>query len=118
MMGVEVHRPTKIYCDSKAVMKCCLIPESMLKMKHHLIAYHRNKQSLAAGTCQIANKDTATNLADAFTEVMSSFVIKIFLTSLCTKLIQKRDFLNSSAAAVFVVGFHFIQNRPEHRVLA
>ena len=72
MMGVEVDGPTNIYCDNEAVTKNCSIPESTLKKKHHSIAYHRNREAVAAGTCRIAKEDTATNLADVFTKVMSS----------------------------------------------
>ena len=74
MMGVEVDGPTNIYCDNEAVTKNCSIPESTLKKKHHSIAYHRNREAVAAGTCRIAKEDTATNLADVFTKVMSSYV--------------------------------------------
>lgn len=73
MMGVEVDGPTNIYCDNEAVTKNCSIPESTLKKKHHSIAYHRNREAVAAGTCRIAKEDSATNLADVFTKVMSSF---------------------------------------------
>ncbi len=73
MIGVEVNGPTNMYCDNGAVTKSCSIPESTLKKKHHLIAYHRNREAVAAGTCQITKENTATNLADAFSKVMSSF---------------------------------------------
>ncbi len=51
MMGVEVKGSTNIYCDNKAVTKNCSIPESILKKKDHSIAYHRNRQAVAAVTC-------------------------------------------------------------------
>ena len=73
MMGIEIDGSTNIYCDNEAVTKNCSIPESTLKKKHHSIAYHRNREAVAAGTCRIAKEDTATNLADVFTKVMSSF---------------------------------------------
>ena len=73
MMGVEIDGATNIYCDNEAVTKNCSIPESTLKKKHHSIAYHRNREAVAAGTCRIAKEDSATNLADVFTKVMSSF---------------------------------------------
>ena len=74
MMGIEVDGPTNIYCDNEAVTKNCSIPESTLKKKHHSIAYHRNREAVAAGTCRIAKEDSATNLADVFTKVMTSCV--------------------------------------------
>jgi hypothetical protein len=39
-----------------------------LKKKHHLIAYHRNREAVAAGTCCITKEDTETNLSDLFTK--------------------------------------------------
>ena len=73
MMGVEIDGSTNIFCDNEAVTKNCLIPESTLKKKHHSIAYHRNREAVAAGTCWIAKEDTATNLSDVFTKIMSAF---------------------------------------------
>ena len=73
MMGVMVDGPTNIYCDNEAVTKNCSIPESTLKKKHHSIAYHRNREAVAAGTYRVAKEDSATNLADVFTKIMSSF---------------------------------------------
>ena len=71
MFGVPIEGPTNIFCDNEAVTKNCGIPESTLKKKHHSIAYHRNREAVAAGTCRIAKEDTATNLADLFTKVLS-----------------------------------------------
>jgi hypothetical protein len=73
MMGIEVDGPTNIYSDNEAVTKNCSILESMLKKKHHSIAYHWNREAVEAGTCRIAKEDSATNLADVFTKVKSSF---------------------------------------------
>jgi len=39
-----------------------------LKKKHHLIAHHRNREAVAAGTCCITKEDTETNLSDLFTK--------------------------------------------------
>ena len=36
----------------------------MLKKKHHLIAYHRKREAVAAGTCRITKEDMDTNLSD------------------------------------------------------
>ena len=71
MFGVPIEGPTNIFCDNEAVTKNCGIPESTLRKKHHSIAYHRNREAVAAGTCRIAKEDTATNLADLFTKVLS-----------------------------------------------
>ena len=70
MFGVPVEGPTNVYCDNEAVTKNCSIPESTLKKKHHSIAYHRNREAVAAGTVRIAKEHTDTNLADVFTKIL------------------------------------------------
>lgn len=70
MFGVPIEGPTNVYCDNEAVTKNCSIPESTLKKKHHSIAYHRNREAVAAGTIRIAKEDTETNLADVFTKIL------------------------------------------------
>ena len=70
MLGVPIDGPTNIFCDNKAVTKNCSDPTSMLKKKHHSIAYHRNREAVAAGTCRIAKEHTDTNLGDLFTKIL------------------------------------------------
>ena len=72
MFGVEIDGPTDLFCDNEAVVKNCSNPVSTLKKKHHSIAYHRNREAVAAGTVRIAKEDSATNLADIFTKVMGA----------------------------------------------
>ena len=57
MFGIPIDGP-------QAVTMNCSIPDSTLKKKHHSIAYHRNREAVAAGTVRIAKEDTETNLAD------------------------------------------------------
>ena len=71
MFGIPIEGPADIYCDNEAVTKNCSIPESTLKKKHHSIAYHRNREAVAAGTVRIAKEPTETNLSDLFTKVLS-----------------------------------------------
>jgi hypothetical protein len=72
MFGIEIEGPTDIYCDNEAVVKNCSTPESVLKKKHHSIAYHRNREAVASGTVRIVKESSETNLADVFTKVMSA----------------------------------------------
>ena len=74
MAHAPIESETNIYCDNEAVYKNCSIPESTLRKKHHSIAYHRNLEAVAAGTCQIAKEDSKTNLSDLFTKILSSIV--------------------------------------------
>ena len=70
MFGVLIEGPTDMFCDNEAVYKNSSIPESVLRKKHHSIAYHMCREAVAARICRIAKEDTETNLADIFTKVL------------------------------------------------
>jgi hypothetical protein len=70
MFGVPIEGSTNIFCDNEAVVKNTTMPESVLKKKHHSIAYHRSREAVAAKTVRIAKEGTETNLADLFTKVL------------------------------------------------
>ena len=70
MMGVEVDGPTSVFCDNEAVVRNTTKPESTLKKKHNAIAYHRVRESQAAGVIRIAKEDGVTNLADILTKCL------------------------------------------------
>ena len=53
-------------------------PESTLKKKHNVNAYHRTKEAVAAGTIRVTKEDGKTNLADVFTKPLPQ-VTKDFL---------------------------------------
>ena len=71
MFGVPIEGPTNIYCDNEAVCRNCSTPESSLKKKHNSIAYHQNREAVAAETCRITKEVTETNLSDLFTKILS-----------------------------------------------
>ena len=71
MFSVPIEGPTNIYCDNEAVCRKFSTTESTLKKKHHSIAYHRNCEDVAAGTCRITKETTETNLSDLFTKILS-----------------------------------------------
>ena len=72
MFGIPIEGSTNVFCDNEAVTKNCGTPESTLKKKHHSIAYHRNREAVAAETIRIAKEDSETNLADVFTKLMAA----------------------------------------------
>jgi hypothetical protein len=59
-----------MYCDYQAVVLNCTTPESQLKKKHHSVAYHFNRQTVATGTIRLAHELGETNLADLLTKVL------------------------------------------------
>ena len=93
MFRVTIEGPTNIFCDNEAVTKNCSDPTSMLKKKHHLIAYHRNREAVAVGTCRITKEDTDTNLSDLFTKLLS----QIRREDLLNKFIYYSDWAPVSA---------------------
>ena len=79
MFGVPIEGSTYMFCDNKAVYKNASMPESQLWKKHHHIAYHMRRESVASGASRIAKEDTETNLADLFTKVLPRPRRELFL---------------------------------------
>ena len=65
---MPVDGATNIFCDNEVVTRNFSNPTSTLKKKHHLIAYCRNREAVAAGTIHITKEGTATNLSDLLTK--------------------------------------------------
>ena len=70
MMGVPLDGPTSVFCDNKSAVDNTTKPESPLKKKHNAIAYHKARESIAAGTIRIAKEGTKTNIADMMTKLL------------------------------------------------
>jgi hypothetical protein len=68
MFGVPIEGPTNVFCNSEAVTKNAIYPESTLKKKHNAIAYHRMREVVAAVTIRVTKEDGKTNLADLLTK--------------------------------------------------
>ena len=71
MFGFTLEGPTNIFCNNEAVYKNSLIPELVLRKKHHSISYHRFRDEVAAGTVRISKEGTQTNISDLFTNILS-----------------------------------------------
>ena len=59
-----------MFCDKEAVYKNSSTPESVLRKKHHSVAYHKCHEAVASGIFRIAKEDTETNIEDIFTKVL------------------------------------------------
>ena len=70
MFGILIAGPTDMFCDHEAVYKNASISASILRKKHHSVAFHRCIKGVASGTCQVAKEDTETNLSDIVTKVL------------------------------------------------
>ena len=74
MFGVPIEGPTNVFCDNELVYKNMSTPESVLKKKHHSIAYHRCREAVAVSTIHISKEPTAKILSDLFTKMLPQFV--------------------------------------------
>ena len=70
MMGVPLDGPANIFCDNESVVKSNMNPESTLKRKNVSIAYHKCRESFAAGIVDIYFQYSSDNLADLSTKVL------------------------------------------------
>ena len=71
MMVFPMKGPTSLFYDHRAVVINTMIPESMLKMKHTSIAYHRCREAHATGTVHITKEGALTNIADMLTKLLA-----------------------------------------------
>ncbi len=51
MFGIPIDGAANVCCDNEATS----IPESVLKKKHHSIAYHRCREAVAAKIIRVAS---------------------------------------------------------------
>jgi hypothetical protein len=73
-LGVKVLHASLIYGDNKGVVQNCMISDSLLKKKHVAIAYHKTRESAAAGIVHPIKIATENNFADLLTKALSSRV--------------------------------------------
>ena len=64
MMGIPVTDPTYIRGDNQSVLFNSSVPESILKKKHHSVAYHFVREGSAAGEWTHEYVNTKNNAAD------------------------------------------------------
>ena len=49
MFGVPIDESTDMFCDNEAVYKNASMTKSHIRRKHHSIAYHMSRESVAIG---------------------------------------------------------------------
>ena len=69
--GIPLRGPANVFCDNQGVVKNTSLPQSTLSKRHNAINYHVVRESVAAGIMRVGKEDGNTNLADAFTKVLS-----------------------------------------------
>jgi hypothetical protein len=67
--------------DNRAVVLNTTVPSSMSKKKHHAIAYHKIRESIAAGILRFLHIPTSENLANILTKPLGPTVYHRILHS-------------------------------------
>ena len=78
MFGIPLEGPANVFCDNEGVFKNASIASSVLKKKHNSIAYHKCRESIAAGIISIFKEESDTNLADILTKSLGK-VKRVFM---------------------------------------
>jgi hypothetical protein len=67
-LGVKVSKPTNVLGDNRSVIINSTNRDSLLKKKHTAIAYHKTRESAAAGIVRPLKVDSKDNFADMLTK--------------------------------------------------
>ena len=76
MIGVSLDGPVNGFCDNNSVITNALNPASMLKKKHNSIAYHKVRESVAAGTIRFTYEPGKLNLANMLMKILPAKKLK------------------------------------------
>jgi hypothetical protein len=71
MMGLPVDGPANTFCDNLSVVRNSSDPSSTLTKRHNSIAYHKVRESVAAGIQRISHIAGTANLADLLTKALN-----------------------------------------------
>jgi hypothetical protein len=82
MFGIPIDRPSNVFCDNQSVVTNSTVPESTLKKKHNAIAYHRVRESVAAGAIRIAYVQSKSNNADILTKPLPGPELRAMISNI------------------------------------
>ena len=71
VLGVPLDEPSWCFGDNESVIKNSTIPHSMLNKRMHALAYHRVRESVAAGIMHFVYTPGSGNIADVLTKFLS-----------------------------------------------
>ena len=71
MFGVPIEGEARVLCDNESVVNSSSHPEVTLKKKHCSVAYHKVRETVAAGKVLIYYEKSESNLADLLTKCLS-----------------------------------------------
>jgi len=84
MMGVPIAGQVNTFCDNDSVVKNVTNPASTLTKKHNAIAYHKVRESVAAGMQRIAFEPGKYNMSDLLTKILIGPLFK----ACCDRIFQ------------------------------
>jgi hypothetical protein len=73
MMGIPIAGTTNTFCDNGSVVNNVSDPTSTLTKKHNAIAYHKVRETVAAGVQRIAHESGKYYLSDILTKNLSVY---------------------------------------------
>jgi hypothetical protein len=71
-LGVALDGPALMLGDNMSVVLNTSVPSSVLKKKHHEIAYHRGREAIAARIMGFVHKKSKENVSDILTKPLSN----------------------------------------------
>ena len=86
MMGAPLDGPCNVFCDNEAVMSSSMNAETTLKKKHLSIAYHKTRETVAAGIILVFYEKSGSNHADLFTKVLPAITRNKLMSYICGKV--------------------------------
>ena len=71
-IGVKITKPTRVYCDNKAIFTNTIEAGSILNKKYLALAYHFCREHFSANVADIRWINNKYNLADAMTKALET----------------------------------------------
>ena len=68
MLGVPILGSCLMFGDNQSMVTSVSVPGSSLKKRHSALAYHRIREAIASGICDIVHCRSEYNLADLMTK--------------------------------------------------
>ena len=73
-LGVPINGPSYLFGDNQSVVTNTTLPSSTLKKKHNAIAYHKVRESIAAGLFGFCHISGNSNIADILTKPLGPII--------------------------------------------
>ena len=109
-MGMEIDGPTCVFRDNQLVLCNTVNPESTLKQKSNMIAYHYMREAVAKGEMVMAYIPSEYKLLDIMTKVLPGGEKRDYQGFLRDLLLSKLLFVSFLKIACLHVSFTAYEN--------